>query len=115
MGRDDRPCDFGKANREVEHTALWTDEPVQVFGSMVWHSLHEGGDGGQERLHVERGVECNHVRNQAGDENSVKKMCIYAFYSTGLRRIVYPKMNVIIYIISNLYVFFLLQYTKKIF
>lgn len=69
-----RPCDIRKANREVEDTALGPDEPVQIFRPMVGHGLHEGGDGGEKGLHVERGVERHHIRNQAGKTFSFQMM-----------------------------------------
>lgn len=65
-GYKNRPYDIGKANREVKDMALGPDESVQVFGPMVRHSLQEGRDGGEERLHVECRVERHHIRNQAG-------------------------------------------------
>lgn len=69
-----RPCDIGKVNREVEDTALGPDQQVQVFGPMVGHGLHEGGDGGEEGLHVERGVERHNIRNQTGKTLSFQMM-----------------------------------------
>lgn len=65
-GYKDRPCDIGKANREVKDTALGPDESVQFFGPMVWHGLQECRNRGEERLHVECRVKRHHIRNQAG-------------------------------------------------
>lgn len=58
----------------MEDTALGPDEPVQIFRPMVGHGLHEDGDGGEEGLHVERGVERHHIRNQAEKTFSFQMM-----------------------------------------
>lgn len=46
--------------------ALGPDELLQAFGPVIGHRLHETGDGGQERVHVEGRVKKDHVCHQAG-------------------------------------------------
>lgn len=65
----------------VQDQTLGPDQQVQVSWSVVWDFLHEGGDGGQEGLHVEGGVKNHHISHQAvnrtGRQIGITKHCLH--------------------------------------